>query len=94
MSRAGQRGSRAGEPPEARSVASDLFLSTGAEADRSGVSDEEFLRTVGAAMDAGAQGLAVGRNIWQRDNPLEMLDMLEQLIFEGTSVEEALAHGD
>jgi class I fructose-bisphosphate aldolase len=56
-------------------------------------SDEDFLRTVGASMEAGAQGLAVGRNIWQRDNPIQMLDMLEQLIFEDASVEEALAHG-
>jgi class I fructose-bisphosphate aldolase len=57
-------------------------------------SDEDFLRTVGAAMDAGAKGLAVGRNIWQRENPVEMLDMLERLIFDGASVEEALAYGD
>jgi class I fructose-bisphosphate aldolase len=58
------------------------------------ITDEEFLRTVGASLDAGAKGLAVGRNIWQRDNPIEMLDMLEQLIFEGASVEEALTYGD
>jgi class I fructose-bisphosphate aldolase len=57
------------------------------------ITDEDFLQTVRASMDAGAKGLAVGRNIWQRDNAVEMLDMLEQVIFEDASVEAALAHG-
>ncbi|MEE6211402.1 aldolase [Salarchaeum sp. III] len=53
-------------------------------------SDEDFLTTVSDAIDAGAVGLAVGRNVFQRENPREMLDALEAVIFEEASVDEAL----
>ena len=52
--------------------------------------DEAFLSTVRTAMDAGARGLAVGRNVFQRENPIEILDALEAVIFEDASVETAL----
>jgi class I fructose-bisphosphate aldolase len=55
------------------------------------VSDEAFLRNVKAVIDAGGAGLAVGRNIWQRENPTELLDALEAVIFEGASVDAALS---
>lgn len=52
--------------------------------------DQNFLSTVRSAMDAGADGLAVGRNVFQRDNPEQILDGLEAVIFEEASVKEAL----
>jgi len=52
--------------------------------------DLEFLRTVEEAMDAGAKGLAVGRNVFQREHPRAILDALEAVIFEGESAEDAL----
>jgi class I fructose-bisphosphate aldolase len=52
--------------------------------------DREFLQSVKAVMDAGGKGLAVGRNVWQRENPERILDALEQVIFEGASVDAAL----
>jgi len=52
--------------------------------------DREFLQSVKAVMDAGGAGLAVGRNVWQRENPERILDALEQVIFEGASVDAAL----
>ena len=54
-------------------------------------SDQDFLETVKGAIDAGAVGLAVGRNVWQRENPAAFLDGLEAVIYEETSVEEALS---
>ncbi|MFC3478821.1 class I fructose-bisphosphate aldolase [Halobacterium litoreum] len=54
-------------------------------------SDRDFLSTVKGAIDAGAVGLAVGRNVWQRENPTQFLDALEAVIYEETSVEEALS---
>jgi class I fructose-bisphosphate aldolase len=54
-------------------------------------SDREFLQSVKTAMDAGTVGLAVGRNVFQREQPERILDALEQLIFEEAPVEEALA---
>jgi len=54
-------------------------------------SDRDFLETVKGAIDAGAKGLAVGRNVWQRENPAAFLNGLEAVIYEETSVEEALS---
>jgi len=53
-------------------------------------SDREFLETVKSAIDAGGVGLAVGRNVFQRKNPQRILDALEQVIFEESSVDAAL----
>ena len=54
-------------------------------------SDREFLQNVKTAIDAGAAGLAVGRNVFQREHPERILDALEQVIFEESSVDTALA---
>ncbi|KTG10267.1 aldolase [Haloprofundus marisrubri] len=53
-------------------------------------SDRDFLSTVETAMRAGASGLAVGRNVFQRENPTELLDALEAVIFEEKTADEAL----
>jgi class I fructose-bisphosphate aldolase len=52
--------------------------------------DEAFLSRVREALDAGAAGLAVGRNVWQRDRPNDILDALERIVFGDASVEESL----
>jgi class I fructose-bisphosphate aldolase len=52
--------------------------------------DLEFLRTVESAVDAGAAGLAVGRNVFQREEPTLVLDALEAVVFEGRPAEAAL----
>jgi class I fructose-bisphosphate aldolase len=54
--------------------------------------DRGFLETVRSALDAGGSGLAVGRNVWQRDDPEGMLDALGALIHEDASVDDALEH--
>ena len=53
-------------------------------------SDYEFLSTVEAVIDAGASGLAVGRNVWQREDPTRILDALEKVIYEGETADAAL----
>jgi len=65
---------------------SKVVMSGGSKTD-----DRAFLQTVRAAMDAGATGLAVGRNVFQREHPRRILDGLEAVIFDDASVEEALA---
>jgi class I fructose-bisphosphate aldolase len=57
-------------------------------------SDREFLESVKAVIDAGGAGLAVGRNVFQRENPTRILDALEQIIFEEESVDTALSVAD
>jgi len=56
--------------------------------------DEGFLRNVADAIDAGATGLAVGRNVFQRDDPERILDALEAVVFEEVEPDEALAIAD
>ena len=43
--------------------------------------DEEFLSRVKDVLTAGAVGIAVGRNIWQRKDPLTISDKIHQIIF-------------
>ena len=43
--------------------------------------DEEFLSRVKDVLTAGAVGIAVGRNIWQRKDPLAISDRIHQIIF-------------
>jgi class I fructose-bisphosphate aldolase len=53
-------------------------------------SDEAFLESVRAVMDAGGAGLAVGRNVWQREDPEGILDSLEDVIYGDATVDSAL----
>lgn len=46
------------------------------------VSDKEFLEVIKNIMAAGAIGTAVGRNVWQRENPLEITQKIKEIIFE------------
>jgi fructose-bisphosphate aldolase, class I len=43
--------------------------------------EEEFLSVAKEVMQAGAAGMAVGRNIWQHKNPLELTKKLKEIIF-------------
>ena len=48
--------------------------------------DDEFLEQVRGAVSAGASGLAVGRNVWQRQDPFGIADALKEVIFRTRSV--------
>lgn len=52
--------------------------------------DEAFLSRVRKALNAGATGLAVGRNVWQRERPNRILDALDRVVFEDSSVDASL----
>jgi class I fructose-bisphosphate aldolase len=62
----------------------NVLMSGGSKTD-----DVGFLETVEGAIDAGVAGLAVGRNVWQREQPEGMLDALEQVVYEDASAEVA-----
>jgi DhnA family fructose-bisphosphate aldolase class Ia len=51
----------------------------------------EILAEVKAAMDAGASGATIGRNIFESDDPEAMAAALSAIIHQDASVEEALA---
>jgi DhnA family fructose-bisphosphate aldolase class Ia len=54
-------------------------------------SQAEILAEVRAAMDAGAAGATIGRNIFEADDPEAMTAALSAIIHEDVSVEQALA---
>lgn len=53
-------------------------------------SDRDALGMVREAMDAGASGVMIGRNIWQRDDTAAMVDAMGALVHEDASVGQAL----
>ncbi len=55
-------------------------------------SDEQVISDVYYAMQAGARGIAMGRNIWQRKNPQAMIEAMAGLIHEGWSSQQAMHH--
>ena len=55
------------------------------------VDDLTFLSSVQTVMDAGGSGLAVGRNVWQRENANEMLEALGRIVHGGEPAEDAIS---
>ncbi|MDD5452204.1 MAG: 2-amino-3,7-dideoxy-D-threo-hept-6-ulosonate synthase [Desulfovibrionales bacterium] len=55
-------------------------------------SDRELLTMVRDAIDAGASGLSIGRNIFQHKNPQHMTATLSRMVHRRYSVEEALEY--
>ncbi|RME81712.1 MAG: deoxyribose-phosphate aldolase [Caldilineae bacterium] len=53
--------------------------------------ERQMLETIRNALDAGAAGVAIGRNIFQADNPRGMTAAIAALVHENASVEHALA---
>jgi len=51
---------------------------------------EEILQTTHEAVEAGAAGLSIGRNVFQHENPSLMVKALSAIVHEGASVEQAL----
>jgi DhnA family fructose-bisphosphate aldolase class Ia len=53
--------------------------------------DEQVLVSVREALDAGAAGVAIGRNIWQHERPERMVAALGRLVHGDASVSQALS---
>jgi DhnA family fructose-bisphosphate aldolase class Ia len=49
----------------------------------------DYLSMLKNCMDAGGRGCAVGRNIWQYEDPVAMVRATKKIVHEGASVEEA-----
>jgi fructose-bisphosphate aldolase/2-amino-3,7-dideoxy-D-threo-hept-6-ulosonate synthase len=52
--------------------------------------DKELLEMVKGAIDAGAVGVSMGRNIFQHSNPENITKAISNIIFDNSSVESAL----
>lgn len=53
--------------------------------------ERRVLSSVAGALEAGAAGVAIGRNVWQHPNPAGMTRALLTLVHGGATVDEALA---
>lgn len=53
-------------------------------------SDREFLASIRGALDAGAVGVVIGRNVWQAPSPTGMTRALAALVHQDVSVDDAL----
>lgn len=53
-------------------------------------SDEDLLRTTREALDAGASGVAFGRNVWQHPRPGRITAALAAVVHQNATVAEAL----
>lgn len=51
---------------------------------------KDFLTTLKTSIDCGARGVAVGRNVWQSDNPPAMLRAVKKIVHENANPEEAM----
>lgn len=52
--------------------------------------DIALLKMVKMSMDSGASGVAVGRNVWQHENPTLVAKSLHAIVHEDASIEQAL----
>jgi len=52
--------------------------------------EEKLLTEASEAMKAGCTGMAIGRNVWQHNNPLEITAAVKKVIFENASPAAAL----
>nr|MDO8099214.1 aldolase [Candidatus Njordarchaeota archaeon] len=64
-----------------------VFMSGGPKTE----TEKDFLRQAREVMDAGATGIAVGRNVWQASDPIRVAKMLKAIVIENRSLEDALA---
>ena len=46
------------------------------------IDSDEFIRLVENVIEVGGSGVAVGRNVWQRDDPHGLLDSLNTVLYE------------
>lgn len=69
-----------------RSCPVPVIIAGGPKAD----TDEEVLQMVEGAIEAGASGVSIGRNIFQHDDPTKMTQAISKIVHEGFSAKEAL----
>ena len=53
-------------------------------------SDRDILTMVRGAMDAGAAGTSIGRNVFQHENPSKIVSALSEIVHRNASVDEAM----
>ncbi|OGP76613.1 MAG: fructose-bisphosphate aldolase [Deltaproteobacteria bacterium RBG_16_50_11] len=52
--------------------------------------DQDILRIVKGAIDAGGAGVSIGRNVFQHKNPTKMVEAISKIVHHGCTIEESL----
>lgn len=79
-----------GSPETFRKVVEGCFVPVVIAGGPKVSSDRELLEMVKGAMEAGAAGLSIGRNVFQHQDPPRILRALRAIVHEGAGVQEAL----
>jgi|SRR3989344_3680687 len=66
---------------------SKIFIAGGEK-----ISLRNVLRETSEAMQVGASGIAIGRNIWQHEEPLKLTKAIKSIIFDGKDIDEAISY--
>ena len=79
------------KPGDFRRVTESCFVPVSVLGGASMNDDASLLKMVEDAMDAGAAGIAIGRNVWQHKSPAAIARSLAAIVHEEASALEALA---
>ena len=53
-------------------------------------SDKDILEMVKGSIEAGGSGVSIGRNVFQHENPTQMVKAMAAIILDNGSVDDAL----
>lgn len=71
-----------------RGCPAPVVIAGGAKMD----TDRDVLDMVHGAVQAGAAGLSIGRNVFQHENPAAMITAMKSIVYDGKSVDAALSN--
>jgi DhnA family fructose-bisphosphate aldolase class Ia len=80
----------AGSPDDFKSIVDSCFVPVIVLGGAAMGDDQALLTMVRNAIDAGAVGIAVGRNVWQHPQPVKIAAALHAIVHDDASVEGAL----
>lgn len=75
---------------EFASIVSECWVPVVVLGGASGGGERALLEMVATSLDAGAIGVAIGRNVWQHPRPAAMAAALEALVHSGSPVDEVM----
>jgi class I fructose-bisphosphate aldolase/fructose-bisphosphate aldolase/2-amino-3,7-dideoxy-D-threo-hept-6-ulosonate synthase len=81
-----------GDKEAFRSIVAECYVPVIVLGGASGGQPEDILQMVRDAMDCGACGIAIGRNVWQHPSPLKMASALWSIVHENASATQAALH--
>ena len=81
-----------GDPESFRNIVEQVYVPIVVLGGTKSDDPRVLLGSIHGAMQAGASGVAVGRNIWQYEEPTRMTAAVAAIVHDGVTVDEALAN--